>query len=356
MSALASGVMFYRWRHVGEEARQQLWRLYGWFSGLMLCGSCVGVVTWAAWMQVAANEFTSVIDRTLSFSESLLFFSVSNSWRAVFVVTYAIEFLCLSVAKLIVLDRMSDFAAGLWIWKHWAAGRRAVIACVVAGNVVGLAGNIAAAVHYHRVAQLLSAASAHYAANKTALGDEKIQESLGPLQLANNITSVQAFCEVAVLLLIVVAFAVVGALCVRRISSRIAECDAADTAAKQLRRQIIGTTGVVFVTFLIRSVYSTMSAVASKLQDTSNTCAGVTSLCDATCFNVFTHVFIWMQYTPEFQLMIVLISKPLPLLVALWGMTSQRLRLQMQTNETDISMQDRLLNRLARWRLEHSRQ
>jgi uncharacterized protein YqgC (DUF456 family) len=348
MSALASGVMFYRWRRVGEEAQQHLWRLYGWFSGLMLCGSCIGVVTWTAWMQVAANEFTSIKDRTLSYSESLLFFSVSNSWRAVFTVTYAMEFLCLSVAKLIVLDRMSDFAAGLWILKHWAAGRRAVIACVVAGNVVGLAGNIAAAVHFHRVAQLLSAASADYAANDIALGTKKIEESLGPSQLANNIASVQAFCEVAVLLLIVVAFAVVGALCVRRISShiaeihrlssRITECDAADTAGKQLRRQIIGTTAVVFVTFLIRSVFSTMSAVASKLQDMSKSCVGVTSLCDASCFNVFTHVFIWMQYTPEFQLTIVLISKPLPLLVALWGMTSQRLRRQMQTNETDTSL------------------
>jgi hypothetical protein len=81
-----------------------------------------------------------------------------------------------------------------------------------------------------------------------------------------------------------------------------------------------------------------MSAVASKLQDMSKSCSGVTSLCDASCFNVFTHVFIWMQYTPEFQLTIVLISKPLPLLVALWGMTSQRLRRQMQTDETDTSL------------------
>ena len=34
----------------------------------------------------------------------------------------------------------------------------------------------------------------------------------------------------------------------------------------------------------------------------------------------------------------VVVSSPLALLVALWGMTSQRLRRQMQTNETDTSL------------------
>ena len=32
----------------------------------------------------------------------------------------------------------------------------------------------------------------------------------------------------------------------------------------------------------------------------------------------------WLLYTPEFQLSVVLISSPLSLLVALWGMTSKR--------------------------------
>ena len=32
----------------------------------------------------------------------------------------------------------------------------------------------------------------------------------------------------------------------------------------------------------------------------------------------------WLLYTPEFQLTVVLISSPLALIVALWGMTSER--------------------------------
>ena len=74
-----------------------------------------------------------------------------------------------------------------------------------------------------------------------------------------------------------------------------------------------------------------MSAVDYKLQDIggSKTCPGASGLmafCEPSCYNVFTHVGFWMHRTPEFQLVIVLVSKPLPLLVALWGMTTGRMR------------------------------
>ena len=40
----------------------------------------------------------------------------------------------------------------------------------------------------------------------------------------------------------------------------------------------------------------------------------------------------WLFYTPEFQLTVELISSPLALLVALWGMTTERALQQMQSN------------------------
>ena len=68
----------------------------------------------------------------------------------VFAVVYAMEFLCLSAAKLMVLDRMMEFAMrkGEGVWRRWVVGGRVVMAAVVAGNVVGLGGNVAAAVCY----------------------------------------------------------------------------------------------------------------------------------------------------------------------------------------------------------------
>ena len=46
-------------------------------------------------------------------------------------------------------------------------------------------------------------------------------------------------------------------------------------------------------------------------------------MCDASCNNVFTHMFLWMVHTPEFIVTVVLLSSPLALLVALWGMTTR---------------------------------
>ena len=49
---------------------------------------------------------------------------------------------------------------------------------------------------------------------------------------------------------------------------------------------------------------------------------------------MFTLVARWMFFTPEFQLTIVLISSPLALIVALWGMTDKRSRQLMQSTRT----------------------
>ena len=74
-----------------------------------------------------------------------------------------------------------------------------------------------------------------------------------------------------------------------------------------------------------------MFAVAIGFQNISSKCPGVTSLCDASCYNTFTHIVQWNVFTPEFQPTVNAISSPLALLVALWGMTS-KLTLQLMTS------------------------
>jgi hypothetical protein len=194
------------------------------------------------------------------------------------------------------------------------------MAAVVVGNVVGLCSNIAAAVLFKQVGDLFNAAAAAFAANSTeaavivAQADQKTTVAL-------DASSVQPFCEVAVLLIIVLAFAVVGIVCARRLSSFLGDMNHEHAAAsRQLRRQIVGTAAFVFVTFLLRAVFSTMNALAKALQIDVPNCSG----CDPACSNVWTVILVWQQLTPEFQLIVVLISSPLALLVALWGMTSER--------------------------------
>ena len=107
------------------------------------------------------------------------------------------------------------------------------------------------------------------------------------------------------------------------------------------------TTAVVFVAFVVRSVQSTMLAVSRQLQDGADgqrRCPGVTTFCDPSCFNEFTHINQWALRTPEFQVTIVLVSSPLTLLVALWGMTSRQTLHAMKSKVQEVPLMQRVLS------------
>ncbi len=147
------------------------------------------------------------------------------------------------------------------------------------------------------------------------------------------------FFEVAVLLLIVAAFLVVGIACARRVSARLLGFSADSTAmdeAKRLRLQIVVVTGFIFATFLLRSVVSTMLAVANQLQDSANVCGlkGLSAYCNPSCYNVYTHITQWNNFTPEFMPVVALISSPL----ALWSMTSMLTLQLMRSKQREISL------------------
>jgi hypothetical protein len=347
--------MFRMWLRMDEEGRQRVWRLYGWFTGLMLCGSCVGVATWAARLEsivnfLRANDLITQRDAA-RYPEAYSLFALSRRSNAAFLVTNAIEFLFLSAAQFMVLDRISDFmmSQGDDTRTWWVAGGRAVMAAVVLCNAVGLAASIASAVYGLKAADAYSAASMLYASNNTrndAL--EYLSSQRSYTQQAVYIASIRQVCEVVVLLLIVLVFAVVGVACIRRLSSALTILDTAgpDMAAQQgmrfrvvkqamalgmqLRQEVFVTSSFVFIAFLLRSVVSTMLAVANQSQDAGRSCPnnpsrakGLNSLCDASCYNQYTHIAQWNSYTTEFLTTVVLISSPLTLLVALWGMTSK---------------------------------
>jgi hypothetical protein len=239
----------------------------------------------------------------------------------------------LSAAKLMVLDRMSVYAAGQddGSRKRWAAAARTVMVVVVLGNSVGLAANVAAAVHFRIAAEAASTAYGLFAANSTHAALESFSLSQTKAKLANFIAAVQAWCEVVMLLLIVAALMAAAVVCARRIifyTKEVAyngDLDAAvavQDGGKVQRLQHLGTAAFVFVAFAVRSTQSTMFAVARQLQVGAAACPGVT-LCDPFCYNVYTHINQWAFYTPEFLVLVVLISSPLALLVALWGVTSR---------------------------------
>ena len=267
-------------------------------------------------------------------------YTQASYWLAAFQVVYATEFLCLSVAKLLVLHRIADFAApkGVGLSRRLVVGGRAVMAAVVVGNVVGLCGNIASAVLFEQTGDLEADAAAAYAANNTAAIKVIVAEAFHRATVASSAGSVQKISEVTALLIIILAFAVVGIAGARRLSSALHHMnDAQGAFGRQILRQIVGTTAFVFVTFLLRALFSTMNALASALTVYEAGCNA--GNCDPACHNVWQLILYWLEFTPEFQLSVVLISSPFAMLVALWGMTSDRTLQAMQSNSLSERLQ-----------------
>jgi hypothetical protein len=90
----------------------------------------------------------------------------------------------------------------------------------VLGNAVGLAASITSAVYFQKASESLITASS-YGANNT-IATAYIDSAWQQYRSAGISISVQSFCEVAVLLLIVAALAVVGIVSARRVSSALA--------------------------------------------------------------------------------------------------------------------------------------
>jgi hypothetical protein len=321
-----------------EEDRARVWVLYGWFSGLMCAGSVFGAVTWGAQMQYLVFQFIFNASGGGLTPQGQSLLAQGQYWAAAFYVTYAIEFLCLSVAKLMVLDRMADFALAKvdGMSRRLAVGGRVVMAAVVVGNVAGLCGNVAAAVYIKKAGDLYSASSAAFTASNTDAGNNFNKEANQQIFVSSDAASVQSFCEVAVLLIIILAFGVVGIASARRLSSALRDMnDEHGAAGRQLRRQIVGTAAFVFVTFLLRAVFSIMNALANALQ---NNYAACPTFCGIPCNNMYQLIQNWLLLTPEFQLIVVLISSPLALIVALWGMTSERTLQHMRSGRRQMTL------------------
>ena len=331
-----------------KEDRGRVWRLYGWFSALMACGSCVGTVSSAARMMF----FFFFLDARVSpdRAQQTSLGALAYNWFNVFLVTYGIEVLCSCAATIMVLDRMSAFAApqGTRLLKWWTVAGRTVMVCLVLGNSVGLAANVAAAVHLQKVAVALSTASAFYAANNTQDGDGFSSLSKEESLRGTSIVVVQLYCENAVRLLIVIAYVAAGVLSSRRVTLALREVEKkravqklynpgqaeppflteASIQGRSLRLRVVGTTAFIFVAFVVSLIYSFISLVAQTQVQTK--CRS----CDASCSDGALFA-VWIEATAEFEYVVLILGSPLALLVALWGMTPNATLRMMTSNERE---------------------
>jgi hypothetical protein len=109
-------------RLVDPEATRRrdggMWVQLGWFSGLVCAGSVAGAVAWGAYMQSNALQYEANTPPSL-LSRTIALFASSARWAAVFDIFYPVEFLCLIMAKVMLLGRLSNHASHNYNSQEW---------------------------------------------------------------------------------------------------------------------------------------------------------------------------------------------------------------------------------------------
>jgi hypothetical protein len=339
-----------------EDDRSGLWPQYGWFSGLTCAAGVFGSISTGTFMK-AMSIFYALSQFEYDSEDAAESAQQFYNWLSAYFITYSVELLCSSAAKLIVLDRLADFGSRETggISNLFSGMGRFVFRAIIACNVLGICGNVlAAAFSIEASKRNVEAAGQLY---DSALYNSTILSASKQFIRAEMCSSIQEFLEVLMLLLIVMSFVAVGISSVRRVDFSIRAANVG-ASGRRLRRQIFVTVVFLFVTLLLRTVHSFIKALGDaaifsydmKNQYDTDVYPCGTDWCDPHCNSDLMQMSTWFDFTPEFTMIIFLISSPLALLVALWGMTSERMLQRMRNagaGETSMPVRygSSLLNR-----------
>ena len=362
VAALYSGMWWLRWARVG--GREGEWGQLGWFSGMVCVGSIAGAVAWGANMYALALYY-EINAPALSPQQAYSMFASSCRFFAVFFFLYGVAFLCLIICKLMLLGRLAANAAQSsqaevtemsGVRRKWLGGRalpivyRVMAGAVVVGSVVGMVADAVAGALMVQEAGVVDqiAAACDAAGNKINSSCVFNNEVNVIAAKARTSQSVQASSEALTLLLVSIAFLAIVSWSValfrmlERVAARVlvaanggrntqpseesAARIAADTmqAAAEQRRRLTAACVIVLITFPARAAFDLLQAYAFFNDPHNNACGP----CDA-CQSTPSLVHHWLNFTPEFQAIVVAVSSPLPLTLSLWLLTKVRARVRL---------------------------
>jgi hypothetical protein len=365
--ATAHGTAFARWRKWSAEEKKDSWQLYGWFTASSCLGSVAGMLAFAA----RTGQFSYRYPRqrleqrmNITFADSQQvneLRAVEHYFASAFFILFPIELLFVANAQMFLLHRMFQFSLSASSQKHiWHLCGRFFFAIVNAGNIIGICGNIAAASYLLQGSNFsLKVVDAYVEKDYVSAKSFELQ-ALSSISKGASLVGIQRLSEASVLIIIIAAFIVTSVNSNRIIISalrtlftaeqRVASISGlaggqarelvaqAGSKGKSLQHKILGTVLVVFVTLLVRSVYSVLYALALSFNQISNPCSR--SECDP-CKNVYSHILSWILYTPVFEQGTMIVASPLAQIVALWGMSGVRAIEQMKVHQDRITDSNR---------------
>jgi len=379
----------------------RIWGQLGWFSGLVCAGSVMGAIAWGAYMQAIALQYAANAPGTTAQQQSGLLAS-SSQWYAVFDVHYPVEFMCLIIPTLMLLHRLSNHASHSYNSQardmddqvdvfecigEYALEKlhRVIAAVVVVCSAVGLLSMHVAAGYSVQAASVYNQAASACDAqgNSTDVSTALFKDVNGIRTTAITAVSVHNMLEAVVLVIMSAAYMVFIPVAVamfgraeRRLTNVLGEIEyKADNvpvflpaefsrgqtraavgfdrkvqmrsdkakllmgmtlaAATAQRRRFVAACGIVLITFIARASIDLLLAYASFNNALNLEC----DICDPCQTDAYL-VLKWLDYTPEFQRIVVTLSSPLPLVISLWLMMTkeERALLLSGRNSDEISL------------------
>jgi hypothetical protein len=373
-----------RWKKMTLEAKRHGWLLRGWFHGISCIGGIAGAIMFSARIVLLTKFYTGrkmdLISEPTPSEKQLVLALRRDSAHAAAVVSIflPLDLAFVIIAQLLVLHRLQSFAIDASQRRVWDAAGRVFLAAVILVSIVGFCSNIVSAYHYNASALFNNGAMVEWAANNSASGVKKEFQAYISIGTAARIGSVQRFCEVLLVLSVILAFCIVGIKSSAVMSSALRtlftakkklemvrlnlsnansnpmsahsnvdefsahamvsqeQISNAAEQGQQLQRKVFWTVSFVFSTVIVRSVLNLMYAFSQAFQDGENPCSF--NPCNQ-CRNVYSHIDYWIVYSPVFFSVVMLISSPLALLVALWGMSNVKVLEQMTSAKARLNMQ-----------------
>jgi len=375
------------------EARKRrdggMWVQLGWFSGLACAGSVAGAITWGANMPDLALNYEAQAPNVTA-QQGYALYASSDRWYAVFLIFYPLEVLCLIMAKVMLLGRLSNHASHNYNSQEWFPDdgvgachcigeyaleklHRAISKAVVLASVAGVLALVVAAAFFVRLAGVddQAAAACDAQGNDTNSSIALRNDANNFNSIANDAIAVQAVLEAIVLVVMCAAYMVIIPVCVsmfgraeRRLIRILGQIEyklddsvvllpaqyspqAAHGAAagadirmrcdkaKELLRSTLAEATAQRRRFVSACGIVLLTFLLRASFDLLYAYGNVDNLpnsdplcgpCDPCQSDRFL-VSIWLNYTPEFQAIAVTLSSPLPLVVSLWLMMTKEDRM-----------------------------
>ena len=296
------------------------------FTFASFVGSAFSLVTWSIHLASSVAYIDALSLGTADSSKSSADNSRNYTLTSAYFVLRSVEFTVVSVAKLLILDRMTQFAvkhAEATLVERMTVAQRGVIGIVLAFNAAAVVASLASTRYFALAAAADASAAAAFSSNQKDEGASLLLDAKHHAQDGNTCVGIIEVCFVVVLLIILVAFVATGVFVSLRIRHFLVGTGLGQSAsdvrsARHLLLQTCVTIAVVFSTFLLRTVFELLGMLA-EFSNLETGCAP----CDP-CQSEYYLITVWIQATPEVTAIVVALAEPLTLLVALWGMTSPR--------------------------------